>query len=50
MNIKDKINDTCVIYRKTYDINNLNNNNKLYTTLINERIRLNYILIDICNS
>ena len=50
VNIKDKIDDTCVIYRKTYDINNLNNNNKLYTTLIYERIRLNNILIDICNS
>ena len=49
VNIKDKIDDTCVIYRKTYDINNLTNNNKLYTTLINERIRLNNILIDICN-
>ena len=49
VNIKDRIDDTCVIYRKTYDINNLNNNNKLYTTLINERIRLNNILIDICN-
>ena len=50
VNIKDKIDDTCVIYRKTYDINDLNNNNELYTTLINERIRLNNILIDICNS
>ena len=50
VNIKDKIDDTCVIYRKTYDINSLNNNNKLYTTLIYERIRLNNILIDICNS
>ena len=50
VNIKDKIDDTCVIYRKTYDINNLDNNNKLYTTLIYERIRLNNILIDICNS
>ena len=50
VNIKDKIDDTCVIYRKTYDINNLNKNNELYTTLINERIRLNNILIDICNS
>ena len=49
VNIKDKIDDTCVKYRKTYDINNLTNNNKLYTTLINERIRLNNILIDICN-
>ena len=48
VNIKDKIDDTCVIYRKTYDINNLTNNNDLYTTLINERIRLNNILIDIC--
>ena len=48
VNIKDKIDDTCVIYRKTYDINNLTNNNELYTTLINERIRLNNILIDIC--
>ena len=47
VNIKDKIDDTCIIYRKTYDINNLNNNNELYTTLINERIRLNNILIDI---
>ena len=50
VNIKDKIDDTCVIYRKTYDINNLNNDNELYTTLINERIRLNNILIDFCNS
>ena len=49
VNIKDKIDDTCIIYRKTYNINNLNNNNELYTTLINERIRLNNILIDICN-
>ena len=49
VNIKDKIDDTCIIYRKTYDINNLNNNNELYTTLINERIRLNNILIDFCN-
>ena len=49
VNIKDRIDDTCVIYRKTYDINNLNNNNELYTTLINERIRLNNILIDFCN-
>ena len=48
VNIKDKIDDTCVIYRKTYDMNNLTNNNELYTTLINERIRLNNILIDIC--
>ena len=29
-------------------MNNLTNNNELYTTLINERIRLNNILIDIC--
>ena len=50
VNIKDKIDDTCIIYRKTYDINNLTNNNELYTTLINERIRLNNILIDFCNS
>ena len=50
VNIEDKIDDTCIIYRKTYDINNLNNNNELYTTLINERIRLNNILIDFCNS
>ena len=48
VNIKDKIDDTCIIYRKTYNINNLNDNNKLFTTLINERIRLNNILIDIC--
>ena len=48
VNLKDKIDDTCIIYRKTYDIDNLNNNNELYTTLINERIRLNNILIDIC--
>ena len=48
VNIKDKIDDTCVICRKTYDINNLTNNNELYTTLTDERIRLNNILIDIC--
>ena len=50
VNIKDEIDDTCIIYRKTYNINNLTNNNELYTSLINERIRLNNILIDFCNS
>ena len=49
VNIKAKIDDTCIIYRKIYIINNLSNYNELYTTLINERIRLNNILIDICN-
>ena len=49
VNIKDKIDDTCIIYRKTFNINNLNDNNKLFTTLIYERIRLNNMLIDICN-
>ena len=49
VNIKDKIDDTCILYRKTFNINNLNDNNKLFTTLIYERIRLNNILIDICN-
>ena len=48
VNIKDKIDDTCIMYRKMYNINNLNDNNKLFTTLINERIRLNNILIDVC--
>ena len=49
VNIKDKIDDTCILYRKTININNLNDNNKLITTLIYERIRLNNILINICN-
>ena len=49
VNIKDKIDDTCILYRNTFNINNLNDNNKLFTTLIYERIRLNNILIDICN-
>ena len=49
VNIKDKIDDACILYRKTFNINNLNDNNKSFTTLIYERIRLNNILIDICN-
>ena len=50
VNVIDGIEQTCDTYKNVFSSKSLSTNIHIWTLLANERIRLNNILIDICNS
>ena len=49
VNVLDGIEQTCDEYKNVFSSKSLSTNKHIWTLLANERIRLNNILIDICN-
>ena len=50
VNVIDGIEQTCDENKNVFSSKSLSKNKRIWTLLANERIRLNNILIDICNS